>query len=58
MSPITTPMNESNTAGPRAGGGGGGDRMSIVSTVHTPVADRWRSDKLGSDPVLVRVSSS
>ena len=46
---------ESNTAGPRAGGG---DRMSIVSTVHTPVADRWRSDKLGSDPVLVRVSSS
>ena len=26
---------ESNTAGPRAGGGGGGDRMSIVSTVHT-----------------------
>ena len=30
---------ESNTAGPRAVGGGG-DRMSIVSTVHTPVADR------------------
>ena len=47
---------ESNTAGPRAAGGG--DRMSIVSTVHTPVADRWRSDKLGSDQVLVRVSSS
>ena len=34
---------ESNTAGPRAGGG---DRMSIVSTVHytLSVADRWRSD--------------